>query len=279
MYIAIGVLLVMIGAAVIFFNIPFSPLKNDFTKDMNALSERSMSPSSRVFTKEDIVALPAPVQKYFRSCGFIGKPIMSGMKAAFRDVPFKQGKNGPSLKIDYTQYNFVAQPQRIALIRSSLFGIPFDGYDSYIDGRGDMKGVLGKLATLFDQTGEDMNRACLVTFLSECLIVPSAALQDYISWDEIDQTHAKATITYYDISASGIFAFNDQGEMTSFTTEDRAAYNNDGTMERVSWSAICADYRECNGYRLPNVLQAVWHYKDGDLLYFDGSKVTFEYLK
>ncbi len=104
-----------------------------------------------------------------------------------------------------------------------------------------------------------------------------AALQDYIKWEAIDDTHARATITYYNISATGIFTFNESGEMLSFTTDDRALYNNDGSIEHVRWSAICGNYKEQNGYKLPTKFKAVWHYDDGNFVYFDGDNIRIEY--
>ncbi len=56
-----------------------------------------------------------------------------------------------------------------------------------------MKGVLAKTFTLFNQTGDAMNKACLATVLSESLIlIPKAALQPYITWEPMDDTHARA---------------------------------------------------------------------------------------
>ena len=41
--------------------------------------------------------------------------------------------------------------------------------------------------------------------------------------------------------------------MISFTTNDRAAANTDGTVEYIPWSALCGDYtvekNGINGYR------------------------------
>ena len=71
-----------------------------------------------------------------------------------------------------------------------------------------MKGVIAKLFTLFDQKGEDMDRACLATYLAECMFVPAALLQDYIEFEEISEYQVKATITAYDQTVSGIFTFN-----------------------------------------------------------------------
>ncbi|MNN49042.1 hypothetical protein D3C81_1635460 [compost metagenome] len=141
-----------------------------------------------------------------------------------------------------------------------------------------MKGVLAKGITLFDQRGEEMDQASLVTYLSESLLVPSVALQNFIVWEAIDDLHSKATISYYGISASGIFTFNEKGEMTSFSTEDREAISMDGSKEKVKWTAVLSDYRNNkDGIKQPARLQAIWNYEEGDLLYFNGLHATIEY--
>ncbi|MPN40055.1 hypothetical protein SDC9_187590 [bioreactor metagenome] len=102
-------------------------------------------------------------------------------------------------------------------------------------------------------------------------------MQNYIAWEAIDDTHAKATISYYGISASGIFTFSESGEMLSFTTNDRTNTAIDGTSQQVAWSAILSDYKDMNGIKQPTILQAIWHYESGDLLYFDSDNVVIEY--
>lgn len=276
MFAIIGVFLLVVGIITVFFHSSYSKTKAEFSETISGLLAKMPNESS-VFTEEDIARLPLPVQKYFRYCGYIDTPKMSNMKAIFQDVDFLFGKGKPPIKIDYTQYNFANEPTRIAYIESSMYGIPFEGLDSYIAGNGSMKGVLAKLFTLFNQTGENMDKSILVTYLSECLIIPSVALQDFIVWEEIDDFHAKATISYYGITASGIFTFNENGEMLSFTTDDREATAIDGTSEKVKWTAICGEYVETNGIRKPTVLQAIWHYDDGDLVYFDGKDVVIEF--
>lgn len=275
MLVIIGALLLVIGIITVFFNISYSETNAEFLELTDRLLT-DMPKESSVFTEEDLVDLPLPVQKYLRYCGYIGKPKMSFMKATYKDVDFVFDKNKP-IKIDYTQYNFVNEPNRIAYIDSSMYGIPFEGLDSYTAGNGSMKGVLAKLFTLFNQTGETMDKASLVTFLSECLIVPNAALQDYVVWEEIDDLHAKATLSYYGVTVGGIFTFNENGEMLSFTTDDREATATDGTSEKIKWSAICSEYVETNGIKRSTALQAVWHYDNGDLVYFDGRDIVIEF--
>ncbi|MEQ8201037.1 MAG: DUF6544 family protein [Syntrophomonadaceae bacterium] len=269
MYIAIGILLGAGLILAIFFKIPYSQTNAEF----NALTDRLMATTDHAqgtFGEADITGLPEPVQGYFRYCGYLDTPKMSYSEVVYRDVDFALGKDKPLIKIDYTQYNFVAKPNRMAYIDSAMYGIPFEGLDAYIDGAGSMKGVLAKLYPLFYQTGGAMDKSSLVTFLSESLLVPNVALQDYITWEAIDERHARAAIDYYGISASGIFTFNEKGEMASFVTDDREAAAMDGTSEKVRWSVECSKYQETGGIRKPTVFRAIWNYDDGDLVYFDG---------
>ena len=162
---------------------------------------------------------------------------------------------------------------------SSMFGIPFEGYDSYQNGKGGMKGVIGKLITIFNETGPEMDKACLVTFLAESLFIPSVLLEEYITMEAIDDYHVKANIAYEGHEASGIFQFNKNYEMVCFKTDDRAIVNTDGTIEYVPWSSICGDYKQYeNGLNLPTKFQAVWNYSNGDFVYFDGmiNNISYE---
>ena len=274
MWLILGIVAVVIIGIIIFFNIPYSKTKSEFNRVITEHISKTEIIND-IFTENDIQELPDPVRKYFEYCGYIGTPKMSYMKAEFKNVNFMMSSK--KLKIDYTQYNFVNEPIRIAFIDTTLYGIPFQGLDSFQNGIGGMKGVIGKLITLFDQKGKAMDKASLVTYLSECLIVPSVALQDFITWETIDDTHASATISYYGISTSGIFTFNEKGEMVEFTTNDREATQTDGTSQQVPWSAILQDYKEIGGIKQPTVFKAIWHYDDGDIVYFESYKGQIKY--
>jgi hypothetical protein len=271
-----AVITLLIAGTLVWFNLPYSPNKAEFKK-LTSYQIAKMPNPNGIFCTEDIAKLPAPVQKYFQYCGYIGTPKMSNMQVYYNDVDFVLSPDKPKLKIKYIQYNFIDEPERIALIDTSMYGIPFEGIDAYQNGVGSMKGVIAKSFTLFEQKGAAMDKAGLVTCLAECLLLPNLALQDYISWAEIDDTHAKATITYYGTSASGIFTFNDHGMMTSFTTDDRANIDTNGNLQKVKWSAVCGDYQAVNGIKYPTTLKAVWHFAAGDLVYFDGRDVVIKY--
>jgi hypothetical protein len=200
----------------------------------------------------------------------------------YKDVDFGMGVNKPRLKIDYTHVDFVDSPDRLAFIDSKMFGIPFQGYDYYMNGKGGMKGVLAKLITLFDQTGPAMDKASLITYLAEAFFLPETLLKDFITFKQIDEHAVEAIITNKGVTATGIFHFNDDYEMTSFTTNDRGQISPDGTIEYTPWEAQCENYKEySDGIKRPTVFRAVWKNKNGDFVYFDGkiSKVNGARLK
>lgn len=273
MVIVFLVLFIIFGFVFVWFRIPYSPLKSQFKKDvLNQIIGNSIDSSEQYFSFSDFDNFPLVIRRYIDNSGYIGKQKMSYLKMEYKDVNFMQSQSGPKLKIDYTQYDFVKKPDRLALIDSSMFGIPFEGYDYYIHGIGGMKGVIAKTVTLFDQRGAEMDKACLVTFLAESLFAPNILLQDYISFEEIDDYSVKATINYNGISASGVFTFNDEYEMVSFSTNDRAIIGTDGSLEYVKWSAVCGDYKVYdNGIKYPTKFKAVWNYPDKDFIYFDGT--------
>lgn len=269
----------LIGALILWLRLPCSPIKKQFQNDVEKhLQAKQFCGDKAPFTREELSSLPVPIRKYMEHCGYIGTPKMSYLQMVYHNVRFMQGRKGPQLTIDYTQYNFVDQPVRLALIDSSLWGIPFEGYDSYQNGTGGMKGVLAKGITLFDQTGKEMDRACLATYLAEALFAPAILLRSDIVWKEISPYEVQATMTYGGQTVTGLFTFNEQYEMVSFSTNDRAATSPDGTIAYIPWLAQCGAYQTCeNGIKRPTTFQAVWRYPDGDFVYFDGqiSKMIF----
>ncbi len=279
LYIALSIFVLVIITVLTWFKIPYSPMKNEFNKDVNALLESELLYNSQeVFNANDFSHLPVVIQKYIENSKYIGTQKMNFLKMEYHDVTFKQDREGLSLNIDYTQYNFIEKPNRLAFIDSSLYGIPFEGYDYYMNGDGKMKGVIAKSITLFDQTGADMDKASLVTFLAESMFAPTILLQDYIIFEPLSDYEVKATISYNGISASGVFTFNEQYEMILFTTRDRAVVKTDGSIEYIQWSAVCSGYQILeNGIKHPTKFQAVWNYEDGDFIYFDGviSKISY----
>lgn len=270
--------LMIVAGLLVWFRVSYSPLKNIFQERVEQEKQKTTAVNG-VFSSEDFSQFPEVIQRYMTHCGYVGTPKMSHMRMDYGKVNFKMNRSSQAMRVEYVQYNFASYPSRLALIDASIFGIPFEGMDYYYEGHGGMKGVLAKLIPLFDQQGEEMNRSCLVTYLTECLFMPMALMENDITFEAIDDQTVKASITYGGETVSGIFVFNEHDEMIAFTTNDRSVTNEDGSLEQIPWTARCGNYRETeDGLKQPTTFQAVWHYSDGDFVYFDGviDKIVYD---
>lgn len=269
-------LIIIFTIVIIYLSLPSSPLKYKFTQEVKSEISKCKY-SDEVFTQEDFNNLPLPVQRYLNYSGYVGKKKMANARVMYDDVKFKLGIDKPAMKVKYQHYNFVKEPARIAFINTKLYGIPFEGRDKYQNDEGVMTGVLAKLFTLFESKGEQMNQAALVTHLGESIFVPSIFLQDYVTWEAIDNFHAKATIESKGIKASGIFTFNEKGELVKFETDDRVMDSGNGIPQKARWTVEADKYIESNGIKFPSELRAVWNLPEGDFVYFDGKVVAVDY--
>lgn len=61
MFLAIGILLVIVGTLMIWFHIPYSPIKNEFQKDISVLMNgNQLSDTHSIFTEKDFPICQSP---------------------------------------------------------------------------------------------------------------------------------------------------------------------------------------------------------------------------
>lgn len=267
--IVIGVIFILLVVIIVYLMIPYSPVKKEYSSIVGELSEANKMPKS-IITEDDLKVLPEVIQKYFIKNGYVGIESASIIKFDFKDVEFSMGVNKPNIRIDYTVYDFVKEPTRVALIDSKMFGIPFQGIDICKDGKAKMKGTLAKNITLFNTKFDIIDSS----YLSECMMHPSIALQENITYKQIDDYSVEATIRKNGRKTTGIFYFNENYEMTHFIDEKRLS-SDTNTYEK--WSAVTSDYKVVNGVNRPTKFQAVWNFSEGDLVYFDSKNMKISY--
>ncbi|WDV45767.1 hypothetical protein PV797_20080 [Clostridiaceae bacterium M8S5] len=258
---------------IIYIKLPFSKTRKEFESKVLMLLEESL-PQNRKITKDDINELPEVLQKYLVNNGLCDIGDAGTIIFMFYEADFKMGRGKDKLKIEHAVYNFLRTNSRCAIINTTKYGLPFEGIDEYIIGRGRMKGIIAKHITLFDVTGKDMDKSALVTYLAESIFHPSGLLKSNIDFRQLDNYSVEATITNRGQSATGVFYFNERYEMTSF----KAKRFSDETKSYEDWEVIASDYKREKNINRPTRLQAKWHYKDGELLYFDSTNFSIQSL-
>ena len=112
----------------------------------------------------------------------------------------------------------------------------------------DIASIDSKLLSLFtvaNSEGKEIDQGTMLRYLAEIAWFPTAVINDYITWEELDDHNAKATIDYGDVTASGVFTINDRGEVIRFEAERYGEF--DGEFRLEPWSIIPKDYKAFEG--------------------------------
>lgn len=245
-------------------------LESIYQAEVAAELEKHSASSPAMITENDIARLPAPVQRYFRASGFVGKPQAVNVRIIWNELQLKRSHEAGWMKLSCQQLNSVPEPMRIAFMQGRLAGvIPFEGRDKYQDGHGNMLIKLMKVITLGESKGTYMDESALVTVLSEALMAPSPALQSYMNWQSVDDRSASAQLTYNGITVSGTFHFNEADELVRFDTNDR--WQDGSPPKKIPWSANIEGYRVAGGIRYATRVSATWHEPGEDFTYVTGT--------
>ncbi len=150
------------------------------------------------------------------------------------------------------------------------------GRDKFIDGKGEMLIKIMSLIPVVHSSGNDkIDTGALQRFLGEMVLFPSAALSPYITWEEIDENSARATMAYRGTTGSGIFYFDEQGNFIRFSALRYMGGDDDAT--RKEWIITVNESRVKNGIHIPVKMAATWKLDTGDWTWLKIEITDIEY--
>lgn len=275
MIVFVGILVILI----LFVSVS-SIAKNIFNKSADKEIEalfKDLEYRDEIITEEDLRGIPDNIKNWLKSSGVVGRERILSVKLK-QIADMRLSKDKPWMPVEATQYFTTEKPGFIwkANIKMApLFHI--SGRDKYENGKGNMMIKILSLFTVADSSGEKIDQGTLLRYLAETMWFPTAALSDYIKWEKIDQNNAQATMSYGDIEASGVFTFNDRGEVVNFEAERYGDFDGDIRME--TWTIPVRDYKEFDGIRIPTKGNVTWKLESGDFNWFNFEIVELEYNK
>ncbi len=238
----------------------------------------SIKPVNTVITKEMLNSTPPIVQKWLINAGVVGKEKVHTVR--LKQVGEMRTKpNGKWMPFTATQYftvdtpafNWQADVQMMPLLS-------MNGRDKFENGKGEMLiKVLGLVNVVNAKDHDKINQSTMMRFLAEMCWFPSAALAEYIKWESADSTSAKATMNYKGISASGIFQFDTNGDIISFTGNRWYGSGKDATLEK--WYVETNGYSTFQGIRIPGKSEVSWKMNKGDFNWLYLRIIDVEYNK
>ena len=269
--IAVGSIIVMAVSSVTIGNIIF---KRKVNSEVAELLTKVRETKSNIITEEGLEGLPEPVQKYLRYTGAIGKEKTETVRLKQKGS-FRQGDRSWK-PFEAEQYYTTNPPSFIWIADMKAFPLlSVKGRDMYYQGKGNMLIKIPPFVTIADARGKEIDQGTLVRYLNEVMWFPSVYLNDYVKWESIDSTSAKATITYGGVTASAILYFDDEGKLTNFVAQRYMMEDEKYSLE--TWATPIEEYREINGLRLPVKGEGVWKLDSGDFPYIRVEITDIEY--
>jgi hypothetical protein len=229
-------------------------------------------------TEADLSPLPAPVQKYLRFTGAVGKPRILNFRAVFTGT-FRNGLKSSWMSFRSEQYNFFDPPTRLFLMKASMFGLPVAGLHLYRNGQATMQIKMASLWQVADARGPQMNQGETVTLFNDLCVLAPAALIDRqrIQWEEAGPTSARARFTHNGITVSAQLSFNAAGELIDFISNDRFLSTDGKRYQIYPWSTPVGRYKAIDGRKVVSYGETVWHTSEGEFIYGKFNLAEIEY--
>lgn len=269
---ATGTVLAAGAGAAVFASRRFDRLVD---RDVKDLLDRAAPSREGVITEEILENLPRPVRRYLTHAGVIGTPLVHSVHLRQRGSMLAN-RHGSWMPFEAEQWYTTDPPGFVWAARAGVGPIPLiRGRDMYVDGRGHMIIKAGSIFTIVDASGDEMNQGALMRYLSEMIWFPGAFLGHNVSFEGIDDSSARVTLSDRGTSVSGTMHFDDDGQLTEFVAERYRLVK--GGYELATWSTPVTGYGELAGLRLPVRGKARWKLPEGDLEYIDVEITELDY--
>lgn len=225
---------------------------------MHISEEKSAENSSTVILEEDLKKLPKPVKKWLEFVGVVGQEKI-------RTVSFSQGgemRLEPNqekwMKPVAKQYVRVDKPGYLWHVDIPM--IPLlntKGRDLFYEGKGSMEIRIGTLIPVVnEESNEKLNESSLHRFLLELPWYPTAAVEEYMTWEEIDKESAKGILSYEGMTVEAIFYFDGDGSL--IRVESLRYKERDEGAKRIPCIGEIKGHSVVEGLKIPNRINITW---------------------
>lgn len=241
----------------------------------NVIRQNLPTPEA-VLTAADIKNVPEPVKKWLQNSGAVGRPysrVGRVVQKAQMQLKPEQEKWMPATAIQYTGIDTPAFVWSVALQWNSF--LTMLGRDTFKDGKGHMYITMNTLIKVADEKGARLNESTMQRYLGEMAWFPSLALSPYISWEQVNDTTATATMNYKGTTASGTFYFSPQGDFNAFSAQRYKDPSTDA--QKHEWVLDVKGYTTFQGIKVPSKMTATWKLDTGDWTWLELEIVDIRY--
>lgn len=225
----------------------------------------------RLVDEGDLRTLPLPVQRYLRITGAVGQPQIDSFNAVWHGR-IRASATEPWMTFRAEQYNFFGEPPaRLFFMDATMKHLPLDVFHRFVGDAATFRVRILSAFTMVDAAGPEMNRGETVTLFNDlCILAPGRLIDPSVTWDAIDETHARARYTRGSETISAELVFDASGELIDFISDDRTAASADGKTFTVQrWRTPVRAYKSFGTRRASSFGEAHWIPPSGEFTYVE----------
>ncbi|MEP6979518.1 MAG: DUF6544 family protein [Nakamurella sp.] len=253
-------------------------LRAEFEHELTRSSSSALSPSRGLITEDDLTALPAPVQRYLRRSGVVGRPPVTDFRATWTGR-IRGAPDAAWMSFTAEQVDTVNPPRRLFMMDARMKGLPVDVLHVFDERGATMRVRLLSVAAMVNAKGAALTRAETVTLFNDwCCLAPGALLELDVIWESIDNRSAAARFTLGVNTIGAVLRFDDSGDLVDFVADGRAMMSPDGrSLTPLRWSTPLRDYAQMGLARVATTGEAKWHPDSGAWTYGEFALTSLVY--
>jgi hypothetical protein len=218
-------------------------------------------------TERDIATLPSSVQRYLRYTGAVGQPRISTYRVHFRGGIREQSTDA-FMASTTDQFSRVEPASRWFLMRARRSGVPFEALHVYQGSHATFRVRIAGAINVVTARGPEMDQSETVTLFNDiCLLAPAALVTAPVTWQTIDEHTVRAHFVNAGHAITATVTFNDEGALTTFSSDDRYRSADGKSFARERWSTPVTSYRWFGARRVVSTADARWSSPTGEFTY------------
>jgi hypothetical protein len=182
----------------------------------------------------------------------------------------------PWMEFTAEEYYTTDPPQFLWLANAKLFGIPLLIRDRFYRDEGEILGKVAGTIPVAVGSGPEITQGSMLRYLNEVMFFPSAFVSEFITWEALDETSARSTLSHDGLQVSAVWHFDDEGRIVNMVG-DRYYSHPDGSYSMETWETPITGYAEFDGIRIPSAGVGTWKLDSGDFTYVEIEIQEIEY--
>ena len=250
------------------------------TNEMHAKLEAARLPIGvKTFDPNELIGLPAPVQKYFRTVLKAGQPMVAAVSVEHAGTFNMSETNEQWKPFTSTQRVIIQRPGFDWEARIEMMpGVAARVHDAYISGEGLLHASLFGLVSIVNLRGTpEIAQGELMRFFAEAAWYPTALLPSQgVRWEAVNDTSSKAMLEDGKITVAMLVRFNEDGLIESGRAEARGR-TVAGAVIPTPWEGRWSHYELRDGMLIPLEGEVAWMIPEGPKPYWRGRIINLNY--